>query len=130
MTSSHIDPIARRFIIDSIKSVAQLDLLLLLRTNPQQGWTAEELARELRMDPGWTRMQLAAMAKSGILGSPRDDCFIFKPASAQVEQAITATAQAYLLHRVSVIELIYNPEHQSLRDFADAFRLRKEEPDG
>ena len=43
---------------------------------------------------------------------------------------VTLVAQAYLLHRVSVIEAIYGSPNASIRAFSDAFRFRREPPNG
>jgi hypothetical protein len=127
MSLESSDSIARRFIADHIASVAQLEALLLLRTNPRQTWTSAELARELRVEPDWAAAQLADLCDRGLLelqaGEPAS--FSYKPRTRPLEEAVTAVAQAYLVHRIRVIELIYAKPPGGLRAFSDAFLLRK-----
>jgi hypothetical protein len=131
MSFQSIPKEANRFIAEYITSVAQLELLLLLRTDQERAWTADHLARELRVDPAWAQLQLEAMAGTGLLkrGADPESGFQYGPGSPEVEHSLTVVAQAYIVNRVSIIELIYNkPGGENLRAFADAFRLRKDPP--
>jgi hypothetical protein len=131
MSFQNVPREASRFVAEYITSVAQLELLLLLRTDPARIWSAENLARELRVDPSWAQAQLQTMANAGLLkcASSTNPGFQFGPAGPEVEQALTTVAQAYIVNRVSVIELIYSkPSSENLRAFSDAFRLRKDPP--
>jgi hypothetical protein len=88
---------------------------------------------ELRVEPAWANQQLTALAENGLLVSqvaPGQPAFRFSPRTPELEQAVTAVAQDYLLHRVSVIEFIYSRPSDTIRAFADAFRLRKDPPRG
>jgi hypothetical protein len=130
--SSDIAPNAQRFIRDHITSVAQLEMLLLLRTNPQQAWSAVELARELRVDPAWAEAQMCYLHEKQLieLSAASDPVYRYCPATPELEATVTALTQAYLVHRVSVIELIYDKPPEALRALADAFRIRKKPPHG
>jgi hypothetical protein len=124
---------ARRFITDHIGSVAQLELLLLLRTTSSRRWTVEGLSSELRVEPDWAHAQLILFCDIGLVrsdDSTAQNTFTYQPARDELRDAVTAVAQAYLLHRVSIIELIYSKPPQSIRAFADAFKFRKEPPRG
>jgi hypothetical protein len=130
MTGATIPPEAVRFIQRHVRSVAELDLLLLLRTDPQKEWTAEQLCRELRLDQSWCEATLSRQVSESLLQrtSDRQALYQYRPV-ADLDQAITAVAQAYLLHRVRVIELIYSRPKDNIRAIADAFRFAKEDPD-
>lgn len=124
---------AKRFIADYIGSVAQLELLLLLRTASPRAWTVEGLARELRVEPKWARSQLIQFCDIGLVRldeSSGETTYAYNPIREELREQVTAVAQAYLLHRVSVIEAIYSKPPQSIRAFADAFKFRKEPPRG
>ncbi len=121
---------ARKFIAHYITSVAQLEMLLLLRTNPTESWSAENLARELRVDTQWAETQLRQLRDSGLAecsGSP-GSLYRFKAATPALDEAVTALSREYLIHRVSIIEAIYSKPSGSIRVFADAFRIKKEPP--
>src|SRR5690606_17703063 len=48
-----ISPEVRAFIAGQIESVVQLEMLLLLHTDPMRAWSPDELAKELRIEPAW-----------------------------------------------------------------------------
>jgi hypothetical protein len=118
----------KRFIADHIHSVAQLEILLLLQTNPGQAWSAADLARELRIETTGASQQLEALVRSGLARADlSNNVYVYAPQSDELHQATVTLAQAYLTRRVTVIGLIFAP-NPSLRAFSDAFRLRKDPP--
>lgn len=123
---------ARRFIAEHITSVAQLEMLLLLRTSPDDAHSADELARELRVDPAWARAELRSLCDRGLLErqSHPEEHYCFRPRTGELDRAVTALARAYLVHRVSIIEAIYSKPSDGISRFADAFRLKKRPPNG
>lgn len=132
MSNQQISNLALQFIRERITSVAQLELLLLLRTTSGRSWSAAELGRELRVQESWAAAELQELCDQRLLikvaaPEPR---YEYRPATAELEEAVTAVAQAYLLHRVSVIETVYSRSTETIRAFADAFKLRKEPPSG
>lgn len=128
MDDQPISDQVRRFIADHISSVAQLEILLLLQTNPQQSWTPADVARELRVEPSGAASQLSALVNSGLLVQ-EPDRFRYAPRTPELHAASVALAQAYLIRRVTVIGLIFANPHEKIRGFSDAFRIRKEPPD-
>jgi hypothetical protein len=122
-----------------------------MRTTPGRAWTPEALARELRVDRAWADAQLRAFAAARLVrpdpphdgagpapadgrsggGGGEGGAFVFAPATPDLERDVTAAAQAYLLHRVRVIEIIYAARPSAaVQSFADAFRLRRDPPHG
>ena len=128
MADQGIPPEVRRFLDQHIRSVAQLELLLLLRTTPQQYWTPDDAAREMRLDSTWAQRELLNLCERGLLEKASEDPVRYRylPRSSELERAVTEVAQAYLLHRVTLVEEIYRQPSEHIRAFADAFRLRKE----
>lgn len=120
------------FIDQFISSVAQLEALLLLRTDPQRAWSPGELARELRLDAAWAFAQLEYLLSAGLLhrNPGESPSYQYRPRDSQLEQTVTKVAQSYIVNRVSVIERIYSKPSENIRAFADAFRLRKESSNG
>jgi hypothetical protein len=123
----------RRFIAQYIHSVAQLEILLLLHTNPSQAWTAAAIARELRVEVSGAAEQLLLLATAGLAqnesppGAP--PAYHYHASTPEVQADTLALAQAYLIRRVTIIGLIFANPSDKIRSFSDAFRLRKEEPD-
>jgi hypothetical protein len=126
-----VQPQVEQFIRDHISSVAQLEILLLLQTNPQQPWSPQAIARELRIEPAGAAAQLAQLAVSNLVREQSPGEFVYNPATPELQAAVTALAQAYLIRRVTVIGLIFAKPPAppaSIRAFSDAFRLRKDPP--
>lgn len=111
-----------------IDSIVQLDLLLLVYRDPGVSWTAEEAARELRIEAAWTAAQLDQLATRGLFQRGEGPAATYRCASDAapgVAETVARLAQAYADRRVSIIALIYAKPSDSLRTFADAFRFRK-----
>lgn len=120
----------RRLIADSIDSVEQLEILLLLLQHPARTWTAEEVARELRISPLSAGDRLEDLAHDALLARVKgEEEYRYAPGSAALDEAVRGLATAYTERRVTVINLIFSKPVDKIRTFADAFRLRKKEDD-
>ena len=115
-------------IVERISSVVQLEILLLLYAEPARPWTAADVATNLRVDPTWTDAQLSELAAHELVrsegGTP--PAFRYAPGNADLDATVAELCVAYEDRRVSVISLIYSKPTDSLKSFADAFRIRKE----
>jgi hypothetical protein len=116
------------FLDDHISSVAQLETLLLLQTNPQQKWTSADLSREFRTEILGTERQLQSLLDSRLLKKDDAATYFYAPASDALHAAVIALAQAYVIRRITIISLIFAKPSDNLRAFSDAFRLRKDPP--
>ena len=115
-----------------IDSVVQLELLLLLHRGRDRTWTADDVARELRIEPAWTAAQLDQLVERRLLRAveKKPPSYRYDPATPELGQTIESLARAYADRRVTLIALIYSKPTVSLRTFADAFRFRKDPTDG
>ena len=131
MSEPSVNPQVQAFIQDHISSIAQLEILLLLQTNPQQSWSPAGIARELRIEAAGAAQQLSQLAASGLVREISPGEFVFAPASPELQAGVTALAQEYLIRRVTVVGLIFAKPPApppSIRAFSDAFKLRKDPP--
>jgi hypothetical protein len=116
-----------RFITDHLDSVAQLEVLLLLRGDPARGWSTEDVSAALRMTTDMAREQLKVLADRGVLARlPDGVSHSYAPATPELRGLIDKLATVYDERRVTVITMIYSKPVDKVRTFADAFRLRKE----
>jgi hypothetical protein len=123
----------QEFLSQHISSVVQVELLLLLHGSAPREWPAGAIARELRIEPGWARTQAQDLSERGLLESRSESgqvLFRFQPADPALAAAVGRLADAYTSRRVSIISFIYSRPIDQLKSFSDAFRLRKEKPDG
>ena len=130
LPNEEIAPQLREFIAAHIASVAQLESLLLLKTNPTQSWTPDMMARELRIDPKAAADQLAGLEKDGFLQGGPAAGYRYVPRTPALDDAVIALAQAYLVRRVTITGLIFSQSNRVIRAFSDAFRLRRDDPHG
>jgi hypothetical protein len=114
----------RRFIAGHIESVGQLEVLLLLRAAADKQWTTDEVARAVVTQPASAAGWLEQLAGDGLV-TPEDVGYRYSPPSRDVERAIDELAESYAKYRVAVIGLIFSKPSEQVRDFPEAFRLRR-----
>jgi hypothetical protein len=118
------------FIADHIESVVQLEVLLHLYAKPNTDYRAADIGKELAIDQAWAGAQLQNLCARGLLTCVQgpDPSYRYGPRSPDMSRAVAGLAQAYADRRVSVIGLIFSKPGDQLRNFADAFKLRKDGP--
>ncbi|MEX0714451.1 MAG: hypothetical protein WD278_19095 [Pirellulales bacterium] len=116
----------RHFIAANINSVAQLELLLLLRGSPHKDWCPEEVSRALYTTTDMMAAQLAELEGRGLLTSTQQGRYRYAPGTPELAAIVDQVAKLYKERRVSVISTIYAEPTEKVRTFADAFRLRKD----
>lgn len=127
VSSEEISTNVRKLISDHIESVVQVEVLLLLHAQSSHPVDAREVATQLRVDPAWAQAQLDNLCQRGLLQCSNSTArqYHYQPQSADLDAAVAGLAHAYADRRVSVINLIYSRPADPIRNFADAFRLRK-----
>ena len=117
----------RRFVAANIDSVGMLEILLLVRDHRDRGWTAADVARELRSSSDAASDRLAGLRQRGLLvedaGGTRS--FQYAPAGQHLERAVDDLASCYATRRVGVISLIYSKPSDRVFTVGDAFRIRR-----
>lgn len=125
-------PLPVRHLLDRLDSIAQLELLLLLQRTAPDEWTADRLAAELRIEEAWALDQLGLLRARGLLveSEPGSGRYRFDPATPALAKAVEALAACYPERRVTVVSVLYSRPSDRIREFADAFRIRREDDDG
>jgi hypothetical protein len=118
------------FLQDDVESVRELEALLLLRAQPRV-WSAQQVSRELRSGVTWSEQQLEGLRAKGLLEvAPADSGepgFRYAPRDPRLDDVVGRVADLYSRREHTVIELIFGqPRRDSVRSFADAFRIRKD----
>lgn len=118
----------RGFLARYIDSVELLEVLLLARAAPDKKWSTSEVARALTLTAESANLRLRQLAGRGLLRADLEaETFVYSPESDELDSTIDAVAEAYAKRRTSVIGLIFSGPSDSVRGFADAFRLREED---
>ena len=117
-----------QFIISKIESVAQLEALLLLRSNPQKKWTNEALAERLYVNPTQTIEILTRLRAEGLVAmeSGNPQLYRYEASSSELQEIVGRIAEIYSKHLVPVTNLIHSKPKSRVQEFADAFKIRKD----
>jgi hypothetical protein len=116
----------QRFLSEHISSVAQLEVLLLLRSQREREWSPADVAQALYTTPEIVAEQLDELQRRGLLAVQESGRYRYWPVSPELDSRVTALNTAYHERRVAVITYIYSQPLEKVRTFADAFRLRQD----
>lgn len=119
----------RSFVASHLPSVDHLQVFMLLVQAPGHWWDGPAVARELGLDGQRAGRVLEALASRNlfdirITGEVR---YQFRPGTPALGDAALACAQAYRQQPLRVLRLVSGSAGSSVRDFADAFRIRRDD---
>lgn len=114
----------QNFISQNIKSVAELEALLLLFKSSNENWSTERLSREMRSNHSFAESLLERICALGFAKRLSNE-YRFQIPSDQDREILTELDHLYSQKRLYVIDLIYQAPADKLRVFADAFKIRK-----
>jgi hypothetical protein len=117
-----------QFILDKIDSVAQMEALLLLRSDPREEWNLVSLAKRLYISEADTADILTRLCSDGFVASITTEppLYRYQPSSTDLRVMVDRMAEVYSKHLVPVTNLIHTKPKTRVQEFADAFRLRKD----
>jgi hypothetical protein len=128
------DPLPRDvkcFVKKHLHGFSQLELLLHLHDNPSEPVTAAMAARELRLGEEQAAALLQELHTSGLLATSDSEggceSYRYEPSTRELAQQVDALAEMYPTYRHRIVQLIFSKPPDSLTNFAQAFRLRKDE---
>jgi hypothetical protein len=119
-----IPPSVRRLIAEYIDTVPELEALLLVREPGDRTWSAEDAGRRLYVSTPVAAHVLSTLAERGFFVAT-GDAYCYAPASPELAAAVDELAATYARQVVAVTRLIHGKPSASVRQFADAFRLRR-----
>jgi DNA-binding IclR family transcriptional regulator len=117
----------QQFLSKYVRSLEQLEVLLLLRNSPNRSWTSAEVYEVVRSSRASVEERLESFVQLGFLAKENGPPTTFRYAPTEsLGAAVDETASAYQKWRVRVIEAIFTPVVDPAQRFADAFKVRKE----
>jgi hypothetical protein len=124
MNRETLEPFVRRH----IDSAETLETLLLLFRAQTAWWTAGKAAAALHLERAVVRNSLERLSGAflEVKTSGDDVCFRFATLNAEREALTAALERAYHDDRTALLRMIAHGG--AARDFADAFRVKEEEP--
>lgn len=128
----------QRLLRDHIESYEQLELLLLLRAEPDHPWTVDALSARLRIPASLVLLALDALQTAGFVNARpfgAEKQYACVAQTDYVEATLARLVQAYREHPIPILKqmsanAIERVRTAALRTFADAFILRKDNKDG
>lgn len=119
------------FIAEHIRNVEELQLLIAVIQSPDRWWDARTAARDLGISTTAARHGFDHLAARNLLDIriTGDVRYQFRPGTDELRAAARAAEEAYRTNPLAVAQLVSIPARRGIRDFADAFRLRREDPD-
>ena len=112
----------RKLVADHVKSVEQLELLLLLRRERGRDWDGAEAGAALQTTAESAGRSLGHLAAHG-LAATDGGRYRYAPSPADA-RAVDGLDEAYAKRRHAVIAMIFESPSDAVQSFADAFRLR------
>jgi hypothetical protein len=109
------------FIDAAIPSVWALDLMILMRGEPQRAWSSEALVAALRASDQIVADGLKSLERAGVVTAAGTDWRYAPPAT--IDALCAAIEATYRDRPVSVVNAIVRRRAGSLATFANAFRL-------
>ncbi len=113
-----------RFIRASFRSVWSLELLCLLRRDPDRTWSHDEMVTALRGSDLVVRQSLDALLAVGLVVAEDDGSARYQPVAADLDGLVAAAEALYVRSPDAVRRMIVGG--RDLAAFSDAFRLRRD----
>lgn len=122
-------PVAvQQFVASHIRSLDQLEVLLLVSALPDRQWSVEAVYRIVLSNPALVARRLEGFVQAGFMSrSGEPPLYRFAPRSDDMAAQISALAAAYQLSRHKVVELIYSRPDDPLVDFSRAFQFKRDQ---
>jgi predicted ArsR family transcriptional regulator len=116
------------FIAREMDTVPHLEALLLLWNSRPRQWTVEEMAAALYVSSGEARgvLQDLVRRKLAFVGREPADTYQYTSETGELDTLIAAVEETYRQELIRISRMIHAKASPGLRDFADAFRLKKD----
>jgi hypothetical protein len=113
-----------RFVLAEIDTVPHLECLLLLwRSRPRQ-WPLGEIGAALFISDEATRAILRDLQRRQLVSALSDERFSYHPAGH--DRLVQGLERTYRVELVRISNMIHSKPSAALREFARAFRMKKE----
>lgn len=112
------------FIGKYIRSVGELEILLLLHRSPETYWAADAIANQLGISVEPVSKSVHDLARGKLLVQGTSGAvFRFNPIEKRHAEIVDELALLYRDQRIQVINAIYDASMVRLRSFSDAFKI-------
>lgn len=123
-----LEPDLLGFVREHIRSIWALELLLLLKRDPDRRWAPDALVRELRANAQLVADILQGLERGGLVTRDDDGGYRYAPASPVLANLAERLERAYRERPVAIVNLIAAPPPDPIQGLADAFRFKAKKP--
>jgi hypothetical protein len=115
------------FVNKTADSIERLELLVMLIESPDRWWDAATAGHAVGVDPATTQRDLEHLATRNLLAVNLGTTvrYRFEPGNATVRATSEAFAEVYRNNPRALYRVVVRRQNRALRDFADAFRIRR-----
>ena len=118
----------REFLNRNIEQVEDLEILLLLRSQPKHEWSAGEVGQQIGVDPISVGNRLMRLYLDGFLDHPDGAGRLFqyrhRSKSKLAEKCLAELADIFAKSRMEFVNYLVTRQRGQFTQFADAFRVR------
>ena len=125
VSDSQIPDEIRKFLVQHVRSIAQLDILLLISAAPQRWWTATEVYRIVLSNEELVAKTLERFCQINFLRKSESGTYQFAPPSDEINNLIKTLALLYRERPSRIVQAIYEAPVSEIEEFAKAFKIRK-----
>jgi predicted ArsR family transcriptional regulator len=120
--------VVARFLTAYLRDLDDLQLLITMVNAEDRWWDAPNVARELHISESAARAALEHLAADNLLEIrlTGDVRYQFHPGTEDLREQALACADAYRTDPLAVVRAVSASARTSVRDFADAFRIRRD----
>jgi hypothetical protein len=126
VTSDELSEVAI-FLARFVSTVEQMEILCLFSKDSAKKWSVTEVFRAIQSSTASVSQCLELFVKQELLLREGEGLYRFGPGSEEVAKGAMQATRAYRELPVKVIAMIYSQPPDAIRDFAEAFRLKKKE---
>lgn len=113
------------FLQHSIKTVWTLEILLILRRDPDRAWSSEGLIRESRSSTLILQEVLENLEQAGLIVVEGSRRFRYRSATPVLESLVGEIASAQARRPAAVTKALLSVSSDKIQNFAGAFRAGK-----
>lgn len=113
------------FLQHSIKTVWTLEILLLLRRDPNRTWSSDELIRESRSSTLILQEVLANLQQAGLIDTGEGYRFRYRSATPALERLVGEIASAQARRPAAITKALLSVSSDKVQNFVGAFCVGK-----
>ena len=121
-----IDRALDEFIQRELDSVPHLEALLLLWNSRPKQWSAQDMGAALYLNDSAARDILQNLTRRQLAARTDDETYAYHSASSDRDVLLAALEATYRRNLIRISRMIHDKASPGVREFADAFRLKKD----